>query len=47
MRDLTAAESDEIRRRRVHQRRSDRSRPSALAWVAGLSLHLAVVLLLV
>ena len=46
MRDLPAAESDEIRRR-VHQRRRDRSRPSALAWVAGLSLHLAVVLLLV
>jgi hypothetical protein len=46
MRDLTAAESDEIRGR-VHQRRRDRSRPSALAWVAGLSLHLAVVLLLV
>jgi hypothetical protein len=46
MRDLPAAESDEIGRR-VHRRRRDRSRPSALAWVAGLSLHLAVVFLLV
>jgi hypothetical protein len=46
MRDLPAAENDEIRRR-VRGCRRDRSRPSALAWVAGLSLHLAVVLLLV
>jgi hypothetical protein len=46
MRDLPAADSDETRRR-VQRRRRDRSRPSALAWVAGLSLHLAVVFLLV
>ena len=46
MRNLPAAESDETRRR-VHRRRRDYSRPSTLAWVAGLSLHLAVVLLLV
>ena len=46
MRDLPAADSDEIRRR-VQRRRRDRSRPSTLAWVAGLGLHLAVVFLLV
>ena len=36
-----------LTRRRVQRRRRDRSRPSALAWAAGLSLHLAVVFLLV
>jgi hypothetical protein len=46
MQDLPAADSDEIRHR-VHRRRRDHSRPSALAWVAGLGLHLALVLLLV
>ena len=55
MQDLPAAESPdaaspaaehEERHRRAQRRWRDRSRPSALAWVAGLSLHLAVVLLL-
>ena len=46
MQDQQGAGSDESRRP-VHRRRRDHSRPGALAWVAGLCLHLAVVLLLV